>query len=145
MILTDHWFDALAENDEGQMITVHGRDGIDNFIESGKYPERVEISWKYEPDKSGMPSEDVARSMERFELALRPAMEKKDKLAILTGVYTGGGEKTWVFYTRTVRVFGERINTALQDMELFPISIYTEKDPEWAEYHEMRTAKNSEI
>ena len=55
-------------------------------------------------------SDDLGEKMEAVEEALRKAMEKKDKLAILTGVYTGGGEKVWVFYTRTVRVFGERLD-----------------------------------
>ena len=68
------------------------------------------------------------------------AMEK-DKLAILTGVYTGGGEKTWIFYTRTVRVFGERLNEALESFELLPIEIYTEVDPEWDEYLDMYEMK----
>ena len=60
-----------------------------------------------------IPSDDLGEKMEAVEEALRKAMEKKDKLAILTGVYTGGGEKVWVFYTRTVRVFGERLNDGL--------------------------------
>ena len=76
-----------------------------------------------------------------LEEALRKAMEKKDKLAILTGVYTGGGEKVWVFYTRTVRVFGERLNEALAPFELLPISIYTEMDPDWEEYKDMYEMK----
>ena len=79
----------------------------------------------------------LAMTLEAVEEALRKAMEKKDKLAILTGVYTGGGEKVWVFYTRTVRVFGERLNEALAPFELLPISIYTEMDPDWEEYKDM--------
>ena len=54
-----------------------------------------------------MPSEALAEKMEEVQEVLRKAMEK-DKLSILTGVYTGGGERIWVYYTRTVRVFGER-------------------------------------
>ena len=78
--------------------------------------------------------------METVEEALRKAVEK-DKLAILTGVYTGGGEKVWVFYTRTTRVFGERLNEALADFELLPITIYTELDPEWEEYQDLYEMK----
>ena len=59
--------------------------------------ERVEITWKYEGDGRGLPSDDLGEKMEAVEEALRKAMEKKDKLAILTGVYTGGGEKVWCF------------------------------------------------
>ena len=110
MRLSDVWFTALSENESGQMITVYGRDELNEFTESGKFKERVEITWKYEGDGRGLPCDDLGEKMEAVEEALRKAMEKKDKLAILTGVYTGGGEKVWVFYTRTVRVFGERLN-----------------------------------
>ena len=78
--------------------------------------------------------------MESVQDALTAAMEK-DKLAILTGVYTGGGEKTWIFYTRTVRVFGERLNEALASFETLPIEIYTEVDPDWDEYLDMYEMK----
>lgn len=47
----------------------------------------------------------------------------------------------WVFYTRTVRVFGERLNEALAPFELLPISIYTEMDPDWEEYKDMYEMK----
>ncbi|MDD3358133.1 MAG: DUF695 domain-containing protein, partial [Parabacteroides sp.] len=57
------------------------------------------------------------------------------------GVYTGGGEKTWIFYTRTVRVFGERLNEALASFETLPIEIYTEVDPDWDEYLDMYEMK----
>ena len=87
-----------------------------------------------------MPSEALAERMEAVEAALRKAMEK-DKLAILTGVYTGGGETVWVFYTRTTRVFGERLNEALAPFELLPISIYTEMDPDWEEYADLYEMK----
>ena len=92
-------------------------------------------------DFTGLPCDDLGEKMEAVEEALRKAMEKKDKLAILTGVYTGGGEKVWVFYTRTVRVFGERLNEALAPFELLPISIYTEMDPDWEEYKDMYEMK----
>jgi hypothetical protein len=87
-----------------------------------------------------MPSESLAEQMEEVQETLRKAMEK-DKLSILTGVYTGGGEKIWIFYTRTVRVFGERLNEALASFDLLPISIYTEVDTAWEEYLDMYEMK----
>ena len=97
----------------------------------GKLKERVEITWPYEGDAHAMPTDEVAERMEVFETTVRKAMEK-DKLAILTAVYTGGNARVWVFYTRTVRVFGD---------EAYPISIYTELDPEWEEYRDMYEMK----
>lgn len=140
MKLSNEWFTALSENESGQMVIVSGRDELTEFVRSGKFKERVEITWQFEGDAKGMPSEEIAARMEAVQEVLQKAMEK-DKLAILTGVYTGGGEKIWVFYTRTVRVFGERLNEALAAFELLPLSIYTEIDPEWEEYRDMYEMK----
>lgn len=141
MRLSNVWFTALSEDESGRMITINGREELAEFIQSGKYKERAEVTWKYVDDGKGMPSEAEAERMEVVQDTLQKAMEKKDKLAILTSVYTGGGEKVWVFYTRTVRVFGERLNEALAPFELLPISIYTEVDPEWDEYSDMYEMK----
>lgn len=140
MRLSNVWFTALSEDDNGNMITVYGREELNEFMESGKLKERVEITWKYDADEKGMPSDPVAELMENVQETLRKTMEK-DKLSILTSIYTGGGEKIWVFYTRTVRVFGERLNEALSTFDLLPISIYTEMDPEWEEYRDMYEMK----
>lgn len=140
MKLSNEWFTALSENETGQLVTVSGRIELTEFVQSGKFKERVEITWKYEGDEKGMPSEMLAEKMEQVQETLRKAMEK-DKLSILTGVYTGGGEKIWVYYTRTVRVFGERLNEALASFELLPLSIYTELDSEWEEYSDMLEMK----
>ena len=136
MRLSNEWFTALSENAEGQLVTVSGRLEFDEFVKSGKFKERAEITWKYEGDEKGMPSDELAEKMETVQETLRKAMEK-DKLSILSGVYTGGGEKVWIYYTRTTRVFGERLNESLSVFELLPISIYTEIDPEWEEYLDM--------
>ena len=78
--------------------------------------------------------------MEEVLDLLKRAMEK-DKLAILTGVYTGNDERTMVFYTRSSRVWGERLNDVLSELPLLPIEIYVEKDVEWNEYAEMLEAQ----
>ena len=139
------------ENEAGNMIIVKGRDELNEFKTCGKrdelnefktcgkLKERIEITWKYESDN--LPSPDEAKKMEEVETVIRKAMEK-DKLAILTGIYTGGGERVWVFYTRTTRVFGERLNEALTPFELLPITLYAEVDPEWEEYTDMYEAKD---
>lgn len=140
MRLSNEWFTALSEDEDGHLVTVSGRDELTEFIQSGKFKERVEITWKYEGDEKGMPMDALAEQMENVQETLRKAMEK-DKFSILTAVYTGAGEKIWVFYTRTVRVFGERLNEALAPFDLLPISIYTEVDPEWEEYLDMYEMK----
>ncbi len=140
MKLSNEWFTALSESENGRLITVAGRDTLGEFMQSGKLKERVEITWKYEPDEKGMPADTVAERIEEVEEKLRRVMEK-DKLAIMTSIYTGDGEKIWVFYTRTVRVFGERLNDALAAYEQLPLTIYTEMDPGWEEYKDMYEMK----
>ena len=138
MKLTDKWFTAIAESDNGNStIFVSGRYDIDEFRESGKFKERVEVTWRYNADANGMPDDRTSEVMERVKEALKKAVEK-NKLAILTGVYTGDGERDMVFYTRNIPAFGEALNEALSGFELLPITIYTEKDAAWNEYEEMR-------
>lgn len=61
----------------------------------------------------------------------------KDPVAVLTGVYTGDGERNWVFYTLSTHIFGKKLNQALESLPLLPLEIYAENDPDWAEYDEM--------
>ena len=137
MKLGDVWFSAVAEAEESDhMIIVSGRTEREPLNQSGKLKKRVEITWKYEADSKGMPDEDTGKLMEAAQTALKRAMEK-DKLAIFTGIYTGDGERTWIFYTRNIPAFGRTLNEALAPFETLPLTIYTEKDPEWNEYREM--------
>ena len=140
MILKDNWFSAAAEADNGAPIFINGRLDLEAFKNSGKFNERVEIYWHYEKGFNEMPHDEEGQRMEEVLECLKKAMEK-DKLAILTGIYTGNGERTLVFYTRTSRVFGERLNEALAPFELLPIELYVEKDREWNEYNEMLEAQ----
>lgn len=143
MKLSDVWFTAISETDDNQMVVISGRDDIAAFVESGKFKERVEIYWKYTGGTNGMPADEEARLMEKVQIALKQAMER-DKLAILTGVYTGAGERTWVFYTRNVPAFGEKLNQALASFDRLPLDIYTEVDPQWEEYKDMYEMKDTE-
>ena len=47
MRLSNEWFTALSEDEDGHLVTVSGRDELTEFIQSGKFKERVEITWKY--------------------------------------------------------------------------------------------------
>ncbi|WP_294177585.1 DUF695 domain-containing protein [Coprobacter sp.] len=143
MKLSNNWFTTVSETENGVMVVVCGREDLELYARSGKFKERVEIYWRYNGDSRGMPSESEACLMEPVQDALQRAMEK-DKLAILTGVYTGDNERTWIFYTRNVPAFGEMLNKALSSFEKLPIVIYTEKDPDWNEYREMYELRQEE-
>ena len=131
MKLTDEWFTALAEDENGSTIIISGRDNIEAFRVSGKFKNRIEVTWTY--DGGAMPTDEEAKLMESVEEALRAGAEK-NKLAILTGVYTGGGKRIWVFYSRHTGAFGEMLNQALATFELLPITIYSEIDVDWDDY-----------
>ena len=144
MKLTDNWFIALSENEKGEMVIVKGRKDLAEFCESKKLKDRVEITWTYQPDGKGLPKEDDAELIETVEEVLRKAMEK-DKLAIMTSSYTGGAEKIWVYYSRAMHVFSERLNEALAEFEQLPIKIYVEKDIDWDEYNDMLSMQDTAI
>ena len=84
MKLTDEWFTAIAESEVGNdTIFVSGRCDIDEFIQSGKFRERAEVTWRYQPDAKGMPAEDVAQLMEEVMAVLKRAMMAAAKKVIL--------------------------------------------------------------
>lgn len=141
--IPDEWWTAPAEGDSGELILVTGRRMMDEIIATGLFNDRIEITWQYEPDAKGMPDFATSKLMEQVHEALA-AEFKKDPVAILTGIYTGAGERNWVFYTRSVNIFGRKINEILAPFELLPITLYAEKDPEWNEYREMSLTEISD-
>lgn len=144
MQLTDRWFTALADNEDGTYTIISGRSDIEEFINSGKMRERIEVTWRYEKDDKGLPAIDKeAEIMEAVQDRLRAAMEK-DKLAILTGVYTGQGKRDMVFIARNTAAFGNRLNEALAGLPELPIEIYAEKDPNNEEYKSLLEIRGEE-
>ena len=139
MKIGNEWWTAPTESESGRLIMVSGRRGIEKVRETGKYNIRVEITWKYPGNAAGMPDDVTSAMMEAVQEAMTKTFDK-DPVAVLTGVYTGDDERNWVFYTTSVHIFEKKINLALAQFDLLPISIYTENDPDWLEYEEMRDA-----
>lgn len=136
----NEWWIAPTESDEnGRTVIVTGRRGVEAAMESGKYRIRVEITWRYQGDSTGMPDKPTSMLMEAVQEALTKVFDR-DPVAILTGVYTGDDRRDWVFYVTSTHIFERKINEALAPFDLLPITIYTENDPDWAEYREMREA-----
>lgn len=133
----NEWWTSPAEGDNGETIIVTGRKGVEPVIATGKYTDRIEITWRYTPDKNGMPDFATSTTMEAVTDALQNAFVK-DPAAIMTGIYTGNGERNWIFYTLNPRKFQFMMNEALASFELLPLEIYAEKDPGWEEYLEMK-------
>lgn len=143
MKLSDKWFTALSEAESGGLVFVTGRLELEEFRLSRKLKVRVDIRWPYQHDDEGMPSEQDAELIAELEPLLRKAMER-DKLAILTGNYTGGGEKNWIWYTRHLPTFGERLNAVLAPYPTLPLDIHCEEDEDWEEYLDMLSMQASE-
>ena len=116
----DEWWTTPTESENGNRIIVTGRRGVENAIASGKFNDRIEITWKYDSDKNGMPDFKTSSLMEAVT------------------IYTGDGERNWVFYTRNLKKFQYILNDALHDMEVLPLTFYAENDPDWEEYQEMK-------
>lgn len=137
MTISDEWWTSPAEAENGNLIMVTGRDRIDNVIESGKYTSRIDVCWRYDALPDGMPTPEAARVMEQVDEALKAAFHK-NKVAVITGIYTGDGRRDWVLYTYNLKVFSNVFNRALQDLPLLPLEITGEEDPDWEEYRHMR-------
>lgn len=135
----NEWWSAPTESENGKLIIVTGRDGALPARDMG-YVYRVEVTWKYDSDKTGMPDIPTSKTMEAVNEDLIKAFHK-NPVAVMTGIYTGDGERNWIFYSKRPDLFGKVFNTTLAPYDLLPITIYVENDPEWAEYAEMCECK----
>ena len=98
---------------------------------------RVEVTMPYTPaGPLGFPDEATSELLDRATEAMQAELKGKTT-AIMTGIYTGAGERNWVFYTFSTDAFGGFLNRALAELPLLPLQIYAENDPDWAEYDEM--------
>lgn len=137
MKTTDKWWSYPAESESGNTVIVTGRDRIDDFMKSGKYIYRIDVTWNYDALPGGMPEDEDAHLMEQVTDALSAAF-KKDKVAVMTGIYTGDGRRDWVFYTKNLKIFSIVFNKALEELPVIPIVIEAEEDAGWEEYLHMR-------
>lgn len=133
----DWWTAPTEANESGRLVMVTGRRDIESFKSNPKFNIRVEVSWPYEADKSGMPDGPTSELMEKATDSLKEVL-RKDPVAVMTGIYTGDGRRDWVFYTLSTRIFQNKLNQALADLPLLPLEVSAENDPEWEEYAEMR-------
>lgn len=128
------WWTAPADGDHGGLVMVTGRNDIGAFRANPRFNTRVEVTWTY--PGGGMPDESDARLMEQVHDLLLAEFDR-DPVAVMTGVFTGDGERTWVFYTLSTNIFGRKLNEILSPLPLLPLSIYCENDPQWEQYDEM--------
>ncbi|MBD5314232.1 MAG: DUF695 domain-containing protein [Duncaniella sp.] len=136
----ENWWTAPTESESGKLIMVTGRKDVEKFRSNPRFNIRVEVTWKYDGDASGMPDKETSTLMEEVQEALQKEF-KKDPVAVLTGIFTGDNQRDWIFYTLSTHIFGRKLNESLASFPLLPLTIYTENDPGWEEYDEMSEAE----
>lgn len=139
-IETGNWWTAPTESENGRLIMVTGRKDIEKFRSNVRFKIRIEVTWKYNGDSNGMPDSETSEMMEKVQDALLGEFAK-DPVAVLTGIFTGDDQRDWVFYSLSTHIFGKKLNEALSDFPLLPLTVYAENDPKWEEYDEMSLAE----
>ncbi len=134
------WWTAPAIGDKGGTVIVTGRKDVDKFRTNPRMNIRVEVTWSYDGDDAGMPSGDTPALMAQVHERLLTIFDK-DPVAVMTGVFTGDDERTWIFYTLSTHIFGRKLNECLSDLPMLPLTVYCENDPDWEQYDEMAEAE----
>ena len=137
LIISDDWWTSPAQGENGRLILVTGHRGMDQVIATGLYRYRVEVTWPYdECDARGLPLYADSKVMEEVTDALNDCFNR-DPVAVMTGIYTGDGQRNWVFYTRSLHIFQRKFNEVMAPFPLLPLNFEAEEDPDWQEYREM--------
>lgn len=131
------WWTSPLEDENGNLIMVTGRDDVDKFRNNPRYKIRIDVTLPYDGMPNGMPTEKDSEVIDTVLEKIQDEL-KKDPVAILTGIYTGAGERNMIFYTASTHIFNKKLNAALADLPLLPLKITAENDSEWSEYQEMR-------
>ena len=139
MASKNDWWTCPTESEDGRLVMVTGRRDIAKFKENKRFSIRVEITWIYdESPEAGMPDLATSELMEQATDNLAKIFDA-DPVAVMTGIYTGAGERNWVFYTLSTHIFQRELNEALAELPLLPLQISAENDADWEEYAEMRS------
>ena len=132
------WWTSPLEDENGNLIMVTGRGDIDKFRSNPKFKIRVTVTIPYKAISSGMPTDEEADQLQAIADSFDTVL-KADPVAVLTGIYTGAGERQMVFYTLSTNIYNKKLNLALEPFPLLPLTITAENDPDWEEYDEMRS------
>lgn len=137
---TEKWLTAPTCDDAGNTIIVTGLTDVAKFRAKNRYTIRVQITLPYTPEGPlGFPDDETAALLEAATESFMANLKGKTT-AVLTGIYTGAGQRDWVFYTFSTEAFNGFLNRSLADLPLLPLQISAENDPAWAEYDEMLSA-----
>lgn len=130
----DNWIYAEGENG-GTVFQLRYRPQLQKFIATEKYLTRLTICWNYKSDNSVLlPNDDDMKLMEDVENCLVDIFED-DLQCILAFVYTGQNKKEWHWYSSDIAETGKRLNLALSEFDVLPLTLTSTHEPEWDEYN----------
>lgn len=132
----------LESNESGNLVMATVRRDVEKFRNNPRFRYRIEVTWNYESECKGMPSEELSEQMEAVTQTLEKVFAK-DPVAVMTGVYTGEGARDLVFYTLSLHIFQRKFNEALADYPALPLTFSAEEDSEWEEYADMLSLATS--
>ena len=93
------WFTTPADDGNGNTVIVTGRLDVEKFRSKERNSIRVEVTMPYTPGGHlGFPDEATSELLDRATEAMQLELKGKTT-AIMTGIYTGSGERNWIFYT----------------------------------------------
>jgi hypothetical protein len=118
------------------LLLLKVRNEVPADVQPAKYPNALEMHWKYAPDAKGMPPEKVVTQIAKFEATLDPL--QGDRVGYLMMIVTGSGERTWLWYTADPRAFARELNELIPGHP-FPVTLNAAaKEPDWKTYRAMR-------
>ena len=79
--ISDDWWTAPAEGENGNLILVTGRRGMQPVIDTGHYRYRIEITWQYVGDSKALPQFEDSKMMEAVTDALNDCFDR-DPVAV---------------------------------------------------------------
>jgi hypothetical protein len=117
-------------------LSVKVRDNIAADVHPEKFPNAIEMHWRYEADDKGLPSARVLSQFAKLEADLDPI--QGDRAGYLMMIVTGNGERTWLWYVADAKAFGAELNRLIPGHP-YPITLNaTGKEPDWMTYRAMR-------
>lgn len=129
LIKNNPW--AVAEGTHNNLpLMIRFRSNLTSELDISNHPQLIQVYWNYSKHESGMPSSGDSQHMEIFENRLVYALEN-DLTGILVAVITTGGVREWVYYTKSLDAFAERLHNMPQESAPYPIEIETDNDPAW--------------
>jgi hypothetical protein len=127
---------ATVSKQGNSLLSVKVRNDIPPDAQPAKYPNAIEMHWKYAPDAKGLPSEKVVSQIAKLEATLDPI--QGDRVGYLMMIVTGAGERTWLWYVSDPKAFAASLNHLIPGHP-FPITLSAAgKDPDWKTYRAMR-------